>query len=168
MRIIHFGLIFISLFGVKLFASESHSAQLEKQYFDGGIMMHYSVSGNFDEIKELLKISIADRGIKISNTSYISNMLQRTREVVGAEKDVFVSAEAIEFCSATLSRSMMEALPHSIIFCPYIIYIYVLAEQPDVVNLAFRKLPVMGSVELKTALKEVNHLLDDIIKETID
>jgi len=168
MRVIYFAFIIFNLFAGRLLAAESGSIRDAAQFLESDQMVHYVVEDSFDQIKELLKIAISERGIKISNTSYISNMLQRTRKDVGASKDIFVSAEAIEFCSATLSRAMMEAMPHSIIFCPYIIYIYVLADNPAVVNVGFRKLPLMGSAELKAAISDINQLLNSIIKEAIE
>ncbi|MGD8558663.1 MAG: DUF302 domain-containing protein [Gammaproteobacteria bacterium] len=127
-----------------------------------------TVQGDFNEYKELLKLAISGRGIKISNTSFISHMLQRTKEAVGADRDIFVNAEAIEFCSATLSREMMAADPHNILYCPYIIYIYEVAGKPGVIHLAYRKLPIKGSPDSRRALKKVNKLLKEIIAETVE
>ena len=127
-----------------------------------------TIKGDFEEYKELLKLAISNRGIKISNTSFISDMLQRTREAVGDNSNIFVNAEAIEFCSATLSRQMMKADANNILYCPYIIYIYELATKPGIIHLAFRKIPETGARQSRKALEQVNLLLKGIIDETLE
>jgi hypothetical protein len=127
-----------------------------------------TAEGDYDEYKELLKLAISNRGVKISNTSHISDMLQRTREAVGATGNIFTHAEAIEFCSATLSRQMMAADAHNVLYCPYIIYIYELAGEEGKIYLAFRKLPLTGSQKSRQAIERVNKMLTDIILETLE
>ena len=125
MRVYHKPLRFIAryLIILLLLASELNAAE-GPLVFDGQREQRYRVDGEFDDIKALLVSTIEGRGLKISNTSFISNMLQRTMTDVGG-KPIYKQAEALEFCSAVLSRSMMEADPHHIVLCPYIIYIYV-------------------------------------------
>jgi hypothetical protein len=62
----------------------------------------------------------------------------------------------------------MEADPHNIVFCPYIIAIYVMPDQPERVHIAFRRPQYVGSPTSKESLRKVNQLLEDIVKEAID
>lgn len=128
----------------------------------------YQTQGEFADIKEFLLQSIAGRGIKISGTSYISKMLNRTREAVGGEKQIFKNAEAIGFCSATLSRQMMESNPHHIVFCPYTIVIYELDQQPGTIFIAYRR-PFYRDTSLNDkTLNEIDNLMSSIIAETVE
>lgn len=127
-----------------------------------------TVAGAFDEYRELLALAISNRGIKISNISHISDMLQRTKSAVGSTVDIYTHAEAVEFCSATLSRQMMEADVHNIAYCPYIIYIYELADKPGQIHLTFRQLPVLGSRQSREVLTKINGILKAIISEVVD
>jgi hypothetical protein len=79
-----------------------------------------------------------------------------------------VKAEGIEFCSATLSRKMMEADPHNIVFCPYVISVYVLPGTPDKTYVSFRKPDLVGSKASRAALQEVEKLLREIAKEATE
>jgi hypothetical protein len=94
-------------------------------------------------------------------------MLTRTGKDIGAGTQIFAEAEALEFCSATVSRQMMEADPHNIVFCPYIIAIYTLPGEKDKVYVAFRRPLPVGSAESRAALEAVEKLLDDIVADAI-
>jgi uncharacterized protein (DUF302 family) len=151
------------LFACNASASENAPA---KQQFDYNHMRHFSTHGDFNEVLEFLKLAITDRGIKINNISHIGEMLARTAKDVGATKKIYINAQAIEFCSASLSRKMMEADASNIVFCPYIIFIYELPEQPKTIQIAFRRL-AGGPQKSGPVLDEVENLLEDIIKDAI-
>lgn len=138
-----------------------HEAALEE-------IKRFQTSGDFNDVKEFLLQAIAGRGIKISSTSYISKMLQRTKEAVGGREDIFKNAEAIGFCSATLSRQMMESDPHHIVFCPYTIVIYELAKQPGIIYLAFRRPVYSNPAANDKSLEDIDKLMSDIITEVIE
>ncbi|MFV2056692.1 MAG: DUF302 domain-containing protein [Thiohalomonadales bacterium] len=131
-------------------------------------MKHYSIKADFADVREDVEMAITDRGLVINNVSHIGSMLERTGKVTGSSKRIFLKAVSLEFCSASLSRRMMEANPHNIVFCPYIISIYVLPEQPDLVYLSYRRPSPVGSAESKSALVAVESLLNDIIKDALD
>ena len=132
-----------------------------------GYMMSYTAKGNFEEVRDKVVFTIEGRGLVINNVSHIGEMLERTGKDLGASKQIFLKAEALEFCSATLSRTMMEADPHNIVFCPYTINIFVLPADPKTVHLTFRKPDLVGSAQSKKSLKAVDDLLNSIIKEAI-
>lgn len=147
----------IALFGIALPA-----------WSDG---VHMSVSrkqSSFAEVKEAIEMAITGRGLVINNVSHIGNMLARTGNDLGGTKQVYLQAEALEFCSATVSRNMMVADPDNIVFCPYIIAIYVVPENPSEVRVAFRKTQLVGSPESQKALAAVNELLSGIIAEALE
>ncbi|MEJ2509846.1 MAG: DUF302 domain-containing protein [Gammaproteobacteria bacterium] len=130
-------------------------------------MKVYTVDGTFDDVRAFVELAITGRGMVINNVSHIGNMLQRTGKDIGADKRVYAKAEALEFCSATVSRRMMEADPRNIVFCPYIIAIYTLPQVPGKVFVAYRRPPPLGTPASRKALADVEHLLDGIVKEAI-
>lgn len=137
--------------------------KLSKKELFGYWIHHSTVPGDFTEVKSFLELAIEDRGIKINNVSHIGEMLQRTAAEVGDSTVIYKNAQAIEFCSATLSRNMMKSNPHYIALCPYIIYIYELPQQPGTIHLSYRNPMVMAPSD--THLQTVDQLLREIIKE---
>lgn len=133
----------------------------------GDYMVLHRVKGTFEDVRSLIEIAITDRGMVINNVAHIGNMLDRTGKDIGAGRQVYLKAEALEFCSATVSRRMMEANPHNIVFCPYIIAIYVLPEAPDMVHVAYRRPLPVGSEESQAALRAVEELLQGIVRDAI-
>jgi len=128
----------------------------------------YTSKQDFEFVKSAVNEAIIGRGLVINNTSHIGAMLERTGSVVGDEaKKIFLKAESYEFCSATVSRLTMEADPHNIVFCPYIISVYVLPNEPNKTYLSFRKPDAVGSKASQAAIKEVEKLLRSIIEEAI-
>lgn len=124
-------------------------------------------TGTFDEIKENLTNALTNRGMVVNNIAHIGDMLARTGKDLGKTNPVYLKAEAIEFCSATISRKTMEANPHNIAYCPYVIAIYVLPKEPKTVYVTYRK-PTGGDTKAsKASLGEVEKLLRDLVKETI-
>lgn len=116
-------------------------------------IVRYEAKGPFDAVKEDVVLAIRDRGLVVDYTSYIGNMLERTAKDVGSARRVYEKAEAVQFCSAVVSRRTMEADPANIAFCPYVIAIYALPGKPGTVHLAFRR-----------TLPEVDKLLEGIVK----
>jgi uncharacterized protein (DUF302 family) len=130
-------------------------------------MAQYKTKGDFDEVKDDVAFAITGRGLVINNVSHIGSMLARTGKAMGNSKAIFVKAQALEFCSATLSRDMMEADPHNIVFCPFIIAIYVLPDDPKTVYVSYRRPDLVGSPQSVAALRAVDRLLDGIVKEAL-
>lgn len=124
--------------------------------------------GNYDEVREDLVMAIENRGIRINHTNHIADMLERTGRDLGATRQIYVQGEQVEFCRTNLSRAQMEADPANMVFCPYIISIYTTPKDPQLVHVAFRK-PEAPSASLatRTALRGVEKLLTDIVKEAL-
>ena len=95
-------------------------------------------------------------------------MLERTGKDVGSAKPLYVDAQSLQFCSAQLSRKMMEADAANVVMCPYTIVIYAAASNPDRVVVTYRR-PMRqgGSPASRAALREVDALLDAIAREAV-
>ena len=75
-----------------------------------------------------------------------------------ASDEVFEAADIFLFCSAQLSRKVMEADPMNIAYCPYGIFV---ADQGDEVLIGYRNYP-------DGEMQEVQALLDGIVKEAME
>jgi len=134
----------------------------------GKHMVTYTSKQDFEFVKSAINEAIIEKGLVINTTSHIGDMLERTGAVVKNAKHIFNKAESYEFCSATVSRLTMEADPHNIVFCPYIISVYVLPNEPNKTYISFRKPEADGaSPASKLALMEVEKLLRSIVEEAI-
>ncbi len=134
---------------------------------EGAHMAVFTRQGSFADAKEAVEQALTGRGFVINGVSHVGDMLERTGKDLGGGKQVFLKAELLEFCSATVSRRMMEADPDNIVFCPYIISIYVLPKKPNEVRISYRKTQLVGTQESRNALKAVNELLTEIIQEAV-
>jgi uncharacterized protein (DUF302 family) len=127
--------------------------------FADGIVT-YSTDETFDDVVFGLESAILDQGLVIDSTSHVGEMLARTGPDVGSDKTVFVNADVYSFCSAKLSRKVMEADPMNLSFCPYGIFVMVRPETPDETTIGYRSMP-------EGPMKEVEALLDTIAKTAI-
>lgn len=128
----------------------------------------YSTEDDFDTVRELLEEAIVNRGLVVSGVSEVGTMLARTGKDLGTDKRIFARAEVLEFCSAVLSRQMMEADPHTIAFCPYKIAVYSLPDDSKRIYLSHPRFHTTGGSNIQTALKAVESLLKSIIEEAIE
>jgi len=87
-----------------------------------------TVEDSFDNVAFAVESAIVGRGLVIDHVSHVGEMLERTRADVGSDVVLFTQADVFLFCSATVSRQVMEADPMNIQHCPYAIFV---AEQPD-------------------------------------
>lgn len=127
----------------------------------------YTIDDTVENAVFNLKEALKDKGMVVNTVSHISEMLQRTGKDLGKAKKIFSKAENIEFCSATISRKTMEANPHNIIYCPYIISVYSLAGKPGKTYVSYRKLPRVSNNKSDIALQKVEMLLDELAKATV-
>lgn len=131
-----------------------------------GYTVLFKTQGKFEDVRDMLAIAIESKGLKITHTNKIAAMLDRTGEVAGSGKQVYVHAEQLNFCSATISRQMMEADPHAIVMCPYSIAIYTLPNDKTV-YLSYRKSAPTKNPALKKVFVDIEKLLTEIIKDAI-
>lgn len=99
----------------------------------------YSKQAKFADVHDDVKAAIEGKGLVIDYESHVNRMLERTGKEVGSARKLYADAEAFVFCSAALSRRTMEADPANIALCPYSIVVYVTAQAPDEVFVAYRR-----------------------------
>ena len=126
----------------------------------------FKAQGEFQDVRDMLQIAIEGKGLKITNTNHIGGMLDRTGKDIGETRKVYENAEQFEFCSATISRRMMEADPHSIVMCPYNVAVYTIPNDKHV-YIAYRKPAATQNPALQKALADVEKLLNDIIRDAM-
>ncbi|SHJ95504.1 Uncharacterized conserved protein, DUF302 family [Shimia gijangensis] len=119
----------------------------------------YSVDQDFDDVTFGLESAITDKGLVIDAVSHVGAMLERTKEDVGSDVTIFERAEVYSFCSASISRKVMEADPMNLQFCPYGIFVM---QKPgeDMTTIGYRVMP-------EGVMKEVEAMLDEIVQEAI-
>jgi uncharacterized protein (DUF302 family) len=127
----------------------------------------YSITGEFDFYREMVESAITDEGMVINAVGRVAEMLDRTGADLGIGEQVYLNGESLEFCSALLSRRMMEADPHSIVFCPYVIAIYELVDEPGTVYVGYQRVPIVGDEATRKALQDVEDLLDRVINNAM-
>ena len=129
--------------------------------------VEYKTNGFYQDIRDDLEFAITGTGIKINTIAHTGDMLIRTGKDLGVKTIIYKHAEAFEFCSATISRATMEADPRNFMFCPYIIYVYQLSQDKEIVYVSYRR-PTYGiSKKSDIALKTVEKLLKNIISEAL-
>lgn len=128
--------------------------------------VRFKTQGDFSFVRDSLQTAIEGKGLKINHTNLIAEMLERTGKDLGATKQIFTHGEQFEFCSATISRAMMEADPHAIVMCPYNIAVYTLPGDASV-YISYRKPAATRNPALKKALGDVEKLLTEIIQDAL-
>jgi hypothetical protein len=124
----------------------------------------YTTKAHFDDVKFELSNAIIARGFNIDYTGNIGRMLERTGPDVGSVKPLYAKAEFMTFCSAKLSRAMIEADLANIGFCPYVVFIYEAAAKPEETVVGYRR-PAQNAAS--PALAEIDALLDGIVREAV-
>ncbi|MEZ5676065.1 hypothetical protein SAMN06265173_1013 [Thalassovita litoralis] len=120
----------------------------------------YTTDESFDDVVFGLENAILDQGLVVDGTSHVGEMLERTKADVGSDITVFLKADVYSFCSAKLSRKVMEVDPMNIRFCPYDIFVAQLPDSPDQTIIGYREFP-------EGEMKEVQALLDTIARSAI-
>jgi uncharacterized protein (DUF302 family) len=151
-----------ALAAVLLFTGLVHGALAAGDY-----MAVFTKTGSFEDVRDAVDMAITGRGMVVNNVSHVGEMLERTGKDLGETRQIFLKAEVLEFCSAVVSRKMMEAEPDNIVFCPYVISVYVVPEKPNEVRIAYRKPQIVGSPASQKALKAVDELLSGIVKDAL-
>lgn len=117
----------------------------------------YSYDGSFEDAAFGVESAIVGRGLVVDYVSYVGDMLNRTGADVGSDVKIFDSANIYIFCSAVVSREVMEADPMNLAFCPYGIFV---AEREGAVTVGYRNFP-------EGPMQEVQTLLDGIVREAV-
>ncbi len=106
--------------------------------------------------------AIVNKGFKVDYHGFLGDMLKRTAADVGATKELYKDAEFFTFCSAVVSRTVMEADIGDIAYCPYVVFVYEDAATPGKVTIGHRTLPEGGQ------RRQVNDILNDIVRTAAD
>lgn len=122
-------------------------------------MITYTTDQSFDDVVFGVENAIIDQGLLAENVSHVGEMLERTRADLGSDIVLFEAAEVFSFCSAALSRKVMEADVMNIRFCPYDIFVMQLPDSEEV-TIGYRSFPA-------GAMQEVQALLDTIARAAI-
>jgi uncharacterized protein (DUF302 family) len=115
----------------------------------------YAFDGSFDDAAFGVESAIVGRGLVVDHVSHVGEMLARTAADVGSDVEIFAQADVYQFCSAVLSRKVMEADPMNVVYCPYGIFV---AERDGEVTIGYRVFP-------EGPMQEVQALLDEIVRE---
>ena len=119
---------------------------------------------SFEDVVENIKMAIVERGLLVSGTLHVSEMLNRTATDLGFSQ-LFSKAESVEFCSALMSHKMAQAAVENIAICPFTIAVYVKQAQPEQVYVAYRPPHLAGDGQQAT--KEIVNLLEGIVEDSI-
>ena len=117
----------------------------------------YEYDGSFKDAAFSVESAIVGKGLVIDYVSHTGEMLNRTGADVGSKVKLFDEADIFVFCSAVVSRKVMEADPMNIAHCPYGIFV---AEREGKVTVGYRNYP-------KGPMQAVQTLLDEIVKEAV-
>lgn len=115
----------------------------------------YPFDGTFEDATFAVETAITNRGLVIDFTSKVGEMLNRTGADVGSDVVLFDNADIFLFCSAAVSRRVMEADPMNIAYCPYGIFV---TDREGEVMVGYRTYP-------EGPMDEVEALLDAIARE---
>lgn len=115
----------------------------------------YAFDGSFEDATFAVENAIVGQGLVIDYVSHTGEMLNRTGQDVGSGVVIFEAADIYLFCSAVLSRKVMEADPMNIAHCPYGIFV---TSAGGEVAIGYRNLP-------EGPMQEVEALLDTIARE---
>ncbi len=118
----------------------------------------YAFDGSFDDATFAVESEIIGAGLVIDNVAHAGEMLARTGPDLGSDVVIFEAADIYQFCSAVLSRQVMEANPANIAFCPYGIFV---TDRAGTVEIGFRNFPA-GEMQL------IQELLDGIARAATD
>ena len=111
--------------------------------------------GSFDDATFAVESAITNRGLVIDHVSHVGEMLERTGADVGSDVTIFDAADVFLFCSAVVSRSVMEADPSNIAHCPYGIFV---TQNGGAIEIGYRSYP-------EGPMQQVQALLEEIVAE---
>lgn len=124
-------------------------------------VVRHAGKGSYEDVRDAVVTAIEGKGLLVDRVAHVGDMLARTAKDVGAVRTLYGKAEVFEFCSARISREMMEADPHQIAICPYTIAVYTLPGEPGLVYVSYRRPPRTNGMD------NVHKLLGEIVREAL-
>ena len=117
----------------------------------------YSFDGSFEDATFAVESAIVGQGLVIDYVSHVGDMLNRTGADVGSDAMIFKNADIFLFCSAVVSRQVMEKDPMNITHCPYGIFVM---ETEEGVIVGHKDYP-------DGSMQAVENLMQQIVAEAI-
>lgn len=117
---------------------------------DDPVLIPYD--GSFDDASFAVESAIVGRGLIIDYVSHVGDMLNRTGADVGSTTKIFDAANIFLFCSAVISREVMEADPSNIQHCPYGIFV---TDTDGQIAIGHRTYPEGPMQKVETLLREI-------------
>jgi uncharacterized protein (DUF302 family) len=118
----------------------------------------YPYDGSFDDATFAVENAIIGKGLVIDHISHTGDMLARTAEDVGSDIEIFRAADVFLFCSAVVSRKVMEADPLNIAHCPYSIFV---TDTAGAIAIGYPTYP-------EGPMQEVQAFLDEITQSALE
>jgi uncharacterized protein (DUF302 family) len=132
---------------------------------DGAVVVR-AIDGDFEEIRDRVVFAVESQGLVVDHTAKVGDMLARTGKDLGETRQVFGKAEVLEFCSALVSRRMVQADPQLLAFCPFGIAVYTLPGDSQTTFVSYRRLVTdVASPAQTPVLQRVESLLETIVEE---
>lgn len=119
-----------------------------------------TVEGQYEDVMFDVETAITNAGLVIDAVNHVGDMLERTKADVGGTVTLFTNAKVFNFCSAEVSREVMEADPMNLQYCPYTIFVM---EQPG----SEGQITVGRRAYPEGAMEKVSAMLDGIIAEAL-
>ena len=119
----------------------------------------YETDLSFEDATFAIENAILGAGLVIDSVSHVGEMLERTKADIGATETIFAAADVFQFCSAQVSREVMEADPANLRFCPYGIYVWQMPGTDAV---------MVGHDRHEGTMAPVQDLLSGIVKEALE
>jgi len=126
-----------------------------------GFMIMETESGFEDAVGDL-ENAIINEGLVIDYKGMVGDMLMRTGDTVGA-KSPYSNAVYMQFCSAKHTHAAVAADPKNIAICPYVTFVYELADGSGV-KIGYRRTEGAEGAASAAALAEIDTLLAGIMK----
>lgn len=124
----------------------------------------YQKKGKFEDVRQDVYDGIVNKGFVVDYNAKIGDMMDRTAKDMGATKGLYAKAEALQFCSARLSRAMFEADPANIVLCPSVMVVFELADKPGIIHVGYRRMPAVGAKKSRQAAFAIEKVMDEIAK----
>lgn len=115
----------------------------------------YIYDGSFEDATFAVEQAIIGKGLVVDYVSHSGEMLARTGADLGATQKIYDSADIYLFCSAVLSRKVLEIDPLNIAYCPYSVFVF---DREGKVTIGYRTYP-------EGPMQEVQALLDEIARD---
>lgn len=120
----------------------------------------WTTEDSFENVTFAVQNSIIGAGLVVDHVSHTGDMLERTKDAVGATKTLFTGADIFSFCSAKVSREVMTADITNVQYCPYTIFVYETPEKPGEITVGFRDYP-------GESMQPVTEMLTGIVKDAL-